>query len=114
MRCLLLLNAIRGAQAVSYVNAAKNVATLEAALDGARAILIERFAEDAELIGASREAYLVARRAEIKSARGQGSLRARNFPITSIFHSPCQNKLPSHRILALFRGEKEDFLILTS
>src|SRR5215813_3050335 len=41
--------------AASYVDAAKGVADVAAALDGARAILAERFAEDADLIGVLRE-----------------------------------------------------------
>ena len=41
--------------AEAFVNADKQVADVTAALDGARAILVERFAEDADLIGALRE-----------------------------------------------------------
>ena len=41
--------------ATPFVNAEKQVADVAAALDGARAILVERFAEDADLIGALRE-----------------------------------------------------------
>ena len=99
-----------GAQAVSYVNAAKNVATLEAALDGARAILIERFAEDAELIGASREAYWSHAALKSKAREGKEVLGAK-FSDYFDFSQPL-SKLPSHRILALFRGEKEEFLDL--
>ena len=43
------------AVAAPFVNADKQVADAAAALDGARAILVERFAEDADLIGALRE-----------------------------------------------------------
>jgi uncharacterized protein len=43
--------------ASSYVNADKQVADVAAALDGARAILVERFAEEADLIGTLREAF---------------------------------------------------------
>ena len=43
------------AVAVPFINADKQVADAVAALDGARAILVERFAEDADLIGALRE-----------------------------------------------------------
>src|ERR1700722_10692952 len=43
------------AVAVPFINADRQVADAEAALDGARAILVERFAEDADLIGALRE-----------------------------------------------------------
>src|ERR1700694_12383 len=43
------------ALAAPFVNAEKQVADVAAALDGARAILVERFAEDADLIGTLRE-----------------------------------------------------------
>ena len=43
------------AVAARFINADKQVADAAAALDGARAILVERFAEDADLIGALRE-----------------------------------------------------------
>src|ERR1700756_5396166 len=41
--------------AMSFINPEKQVADAAAALDGARAILVERFAEDADLIGSLRE-----------------------------------------------------------
>ena len=44
-------------QAAAFVNAEKGIATVQAALDGARAILVERFSENAELVGALREQY---------------------------------------------------------
>src|SRR5439155_8279333 len=54
---LLLADASRVPQreAARFVDPAKNVADLAAALDGARAILTERFSEEADLIGALRE-----------------------------------------------------------
>ena len=41
-------------QAAAFVNAEKNINTVQEALDGARAILVERFSENAELVGALR------------------------------------------------------------
>ena len=98
------------ATAAVYVDAEKGVADAAAALDGARAILVERFAEHAELIGALREEVwtrgrLVSRVREGKEKDGV------KFSDYFDFGEPL-TKLPSHRILALFRGEKEEFLQL--
>ncbi|HET9656370.1 MAG TPA: Tex family protein [Kineosporiaceae bacterium] len=99
------------AAATGYVDADKGVADPAAALDGARAILVERFAEDADLIGDLRERMwgrgrLIARVREGKEEAGAkfADYFAYDEPYTS---------LPSHRILAMFRGEKEDVLTLT-
>ena len=86
--------------------------TPTAALDGARAILTERFAEDADLIGELRE-----RMWSDGPARSPRSARARRtagakFADYFDFAEPF-TKLPSHRILAMFRGEKEEVLDLT-
>ncbi len=110
---LLLGDATRDpkAEAVAYVDADKGVADVAAALDGARAILIERFAEDPDLIGELRERMwtkgrLVARVREGKQT--DGAKFADYFDFAEPF-----TKLPSHRILAMFRGEKEEILDLT-
>jgi uncharacterized protein len=95
-------------QAAAYVDAEKGVADAAAALDGARAILVEGFAEDADLIGALREEVwtkgkLVSRVRDGKQTQGA------KFADYFDFSEPLV-KLPSHRILALFRGEKEEVL----
>ncbi len=98
------------AAAASYVNADKQVADVAAALDGARAILVERFGEDADLVGALREALWTQGRLVSKLRDGKaeaGAKFADYFDYAESF-----TKLPSHRILALFRGEKEDVLSL--
>ncbi|MCP2280283.1 uncharacterized protein APR09_005880 [Nocardia amikacinitolerans] len=79
-------------------------------LDGARAILVERFAEDADLVGELRE--LMWNRGQITSTvrpgkEEAGAKFADYFEFSEPFH-----KLPSHRVLALLRGEKEDVLTL--
>ncbi|MEU8103204.1 Tex family protein [Nonomuraea muscovyensis] len=89
----------------------EGVADSGAALEGARAILIERFAEDADLIGGLREQLwergrLVARVREGKEEAGA------KFSDYFDFAEPF-TKLPSHRILAMFRGEKEEILSVT-
>jgi uncharacterized protein len=96
--------------AETFVNAEKGVADAAAALDGARAILVERFDEDADLIGALREdMWTNARMASTvrKGKKTEGEKFADYFE----FSEPL-TKLPSHRILAMFRGEKEEILDL--
>ncbi|MCJ2034179.1 Tex family protein [Methylobacterium sp. J-068] len=98
------------ASAGAYVDAAKGVADAEAALEGARAILVERFSEDPELVGSLRETgwqrgRMVATVKAGKAASGE------KFSDYFDFAEPLV-KLPSHRILALFRGEKEEVLDL--
>ncbi|WP_046864862.1 Tex family protein [Microvirga massiliensis] len=96
--------------AESYVNTEKGVATVEAALEGARAILVERFAENAELVGQLREDYWQRGRLTSKVRDGKASEGAK-FADYFDFAEPL-TRLPSHRILALFRGEKEEMLDL--
>jgi uncharacterized protein len=96
--------------AAAFVNAEKGVATVEEALDGARAILVERFAESAELIGTRRETYWQRGRLVFAVRDGKKTDGAK-FADYFDFAEPL-TKLPSHRILALFRGEKEEVLSL--
>ena len=93
-----------------FVNADKNVATVDAALDGARAILTERFAEDADLIGGLRELYWAQGALKSKVRESKETAGAK-FSDYFDFSEPL-TKLPSHRILAMFRGEKEEALDL--
>jgi uncharacterized protein len=85
-------------------------ATVEAALDGARAILVERFAEDAELIGRLREDFWT-RGKMAASVRAGKQQEGAKFADYFDFSEPL-TKLPSHRILALMRGEREEVLDL--
>ncbi|MEU8634892.1 Tex family protein [Amycolatopsis sp. NPDC048633] len=99
------------AAAAVFVDADKGVADAQAALDGARSILVERFAEDADLIGDLREkmwgqGHLVAKVRAGKEEEGA------KFSDYFDFSEPY-TKLPSHRILAMLRGEKEEVLDLT-
>jgi len=96
--------------AAAYVAADKGVETAEAALEGARAILVERFSEDAELIGALREDFWTGGRLVSKMREGKQTSGAK-FADYFDFAEPL-HKLPSHRSLALFRGEKEEALEL--
>ncbi len=79
-------------------------------LEGARAILIERFGEDAELVGSLREDGW--RRGRMRASVRKGKAEAgQKFADYFSFEEPL-TRLPSHRILALFRGEKEAVLDL--
>ena len=97
-------------EAQTFVDAAKGIETIEAALDGARSILVEKFAEDAELIGSLRETFWTQGRLRSSMRPGKESEGA-TFSDYFDFTEPLV-KLPSHRILAVFRGEKEEMLDL--
>ncbi|MET4291583.1 uncharacterized protein ABIB06_000025 [Bradyrhizobium sp. LB8.2] len=96
--------------AETFVNAEKGVADAAAALDGARAILVERFDEDADLIGSLREEVWTNARMASKVRDGK-KIEGEKFADYFEFSEPL-TKLPSHRILAMFRGEKEEILDL--
>lgn len=94
----------------AYVNAGKGVADAAAALDGARHILMERFAEDAELLGRLRgylweNGKLVSK--VVDGKEDDGAKFADYFAF-----SEAIKDIPSHRALALFRGRKEGVLQL--
>ncbi|HEX4814222.1 MAG TPA: Tex family protein [Nonomuraea sp.] len=89
----------------------EGVADAGAALEGARAILVERFAEDADLIGELREQLWSRGRLAAKVREGKEEAGAK-FADYFDFGEPF-TKLPSHRILAMFRGEKEEILSVT-
>src|SRR5712671_4931312 len=96
--------------ACRYVEPGKGVIDSAAALDGARAILVERFSEDATLIGALREEVWSRGRLCSRVRAGKAEPGAK-FADYFEFNEPLA-KSPSHRILALFRGEKEEVLTL--
>jgi protein Tex len=98
------------AAAAGFVSADKDVADAAAALEGARAILVERFAEDADLIGELREQVWSEGRMVSAVRRGKKT-EGEKFKDYFDFSEPL-SKLPSHRILAMFRGEKEEILEL--
>ncbi|MET0052482.1 MAG: Tex family protein [Candidatus Thiodiazotropha sp.] len=96
--------------AASYVDADKGVADPDAALEGARQILMERFAEDAELVGSLREylweqGLLVSK--VIPGKEQEGKKFSDYFDV-----SEALQRIPSHRALAMFRGRQEGILTL--
>ncbi|MBV1941338.1 RNA-binding transcriptional accessory protein, partial [Streptomyces sp. BV286] len=98
------------AAAAAFVDADKGVADPQAALDGARAILTERFSEDADLIGELRERMWTRGRLAARVKAGKEEAGAK-FADYFDFAEPFK-ELPSHRVLAMLRGEKEDVLDL--
>ncbi|MCZ4536049.1 Tex family protein [Gordonia terrae] len=80
-------------------------------LDGARAIAVEKFAEDADLVGELRELMWqtgVLRTAVRDGKESAGAKFADYFEFSEPFTS-----LPSHRVLAVLRGEREEILSVT-
>ncbi|MCK0440785.1 RNA-binding transcriptional accessory protein [Gordonia alkaliphila] len=92
----------------------EDVADAAAALDGARHILIERAGEDAELVGAVREKFWAQGRlaTEPKSEQIAATPAAQKFRDYFDFSESLET-MPSHRVLAVLRGEKEGALSLT-
>jgi uncharacterized protein len=96
------------AAGAAFVDGAKGVTDAAAALDGARAILVERFVEDADLIGELREQMWAQGRLVSRVRDGKQTDGAK-FADYFAFEEPF-TKLPSHRVLALLRGESEEVL----
>ncbi|MEL7327465.1 MAG: Tex family protein [Pseudomonadota bacterium] len=97
-------------EASKYLDADKGVADTKAALDGARAIIMERIAEDANLLEKirghlNRNAEMCARVVEGKEQEGEKFKDYFN-------HNEPLSKVPSHRALAMLRGRNEGFLTL--
>ena len=99
------------AAAASFVDESKEVKTAADALQGARDILAERVAEDAELRGRVRDL-----------TRTKGAVRSRAMTGKEAEVSKFQDyydfaqklgEIPSHRLLAIRRGEEEGFLVWT-
>ena len=98
--------------AVGYVS--ETVADVAAALEGARHILTERISEDAELVGTIREKFWAegSLRTKARTQEVAKSAAAQKFRDYFDFSEPL-DKVPSHRVLAVMRGEKEEALSLT-
>src|SRR5690606_26020102 len=96
--------------AQQFVDAEKGVADAKAALEGARAILLERWGEDAGLVGELREwlAGCGVIRSKVADGREPAGEKSRDY----FDNAEPRSKIPSHRLLALFRGRREEFLQL--
>lgn len=94
----------------NYLNPEHKIEQVEQALEGARHIIIEQLAENAELLQSLREHMW--RHAVIQSTVVRDhEMQAQKFKDYFCFHEAL-GKIPSHRILALFRGRKEEHLQL--
>ncbi|WP_291313082.1 Tex family protein [Corynebacterium sp. UBA2622] len=82
----------------------------KATLDGARAILVDRFTTDADLVGEVRDRFYASGTMKASAVEGRETEGAK-FRDYFDFSEPFRT-LPSHRILALLRGEKEGVLTL--
>ncbi|CAM2007287.1 Tex family protein [Acanthopleuribacter pedis] len=97
-------------EAAAFINAEKGIETSDAALEGARFILMERFAEEADLLGTLR-AY-VWKHGSVTAKVGKGKEQeGAKFRDYFDYHEGLA-KVPSHRALAIFRGFKEGILRL--
>jgi len=97
-------------EAARYLNAEHSIGDAAAALAGARSILVERVAQDADLAATLRERLwtqgrMVSRVKKGKDAEGQKFKDYFEF-------SQQPSGMPSHRVLALLRGEKDGVLEL--
>ncbi|MFC3122606.1 Tex family protein [Agaribacter flavus] len=91
-----------------YINPEKNIGDTKAALDGAKFILMEQFAEDANVLQAIRR-HLVSQ-GHVTSTVIEG-MQSQGEKYTDYFdYSEKYNTVPSHRALAIFRGRNEGIL----
>lgn len=95
-------------QAKLFINPEKNIATIADALDGARQILMEIFAENAELVGELRQ--YVWTHGILKSEVIKGKEQEGNKFFDYFNYEEAIEKIPSHRALALLRGQREEML----
>ncbi len=96
--------------AMAYVDAEKGVADVKAALEGARYIIMEQVAENADCLQQCRD--LLWKQGEINSRLAPGKETDGEKFKDYFEFSEAVNKIPSHRILALFRGRKETVLFV--
>lgn len=103
-------------EAQSYVDAEKGFADSAAVLEGAQAILIERLAEDAVLLGKLRKQVLNNGFLHSKKMRGKSDEALKKEGLDKFRdyfdHSEKLKNVPSHRALAMFRGRNEGALSL--
>lgn len=95
-------------EAEAFIDSEKGVADVKAALEGARYILMERFSENAELLGQLRD-FLWSE--GILSSRGVEGKEEEGAKFRDYFeHDEPLKTVPSHRALAIFRGRNEGVL----
>ena len=104
-------NADCDAKANEFIKAAAGFSEVKSVLDGARFILMERFAEDAELLQKVRSHMQQYAVLESKMAKGKEKEGAKFRDYFE--HSEKLTKVPSHRALAMLRGRNEGMLSLS-
>jgi protein Tex len=97
-------------EASAYINADNGFADVKAVLDGAKYILMERFAEDANLLARLRQH--LAQHAMLKSTLVNGKENEAAKYRDYFAHTESWKTTPSHRALAMFRGRNEGVLQL--
>ncbi|HPY18827.1 MAG TPA: Tex family protein, partial [Polyangiaceae bacterium] len=95
-------------EAVAFVNEAKGVTDVEAALAGARDICAERVSEDADLRAIVRDTYMTTGMLVVSKAKEHVDAVTK-FDTYASFEQAMAS-LPSHRFLAIRRGEQEGIL----
>lgn len=96
--------------AEGFINIDAGVADAEAALDGAQQILMEKFAEDADLLAQLRQHLWQNGMLESRLVKGKAD-EGKKFADYFEYQEAIR-KIPSHRALALFRGRNEGILSL--
>ena len=96
--------------AAGFVDAGKGVPDVATALEGARQILMERFAEDAELTGRLRD-HLWEQGILVSTVVAGKEQEGNKFSDYFDYREPIA-RVPSHRALALFRGRNQGVLNL--
>ncbi len=96
--------------AATYINTEKGIEDTGEALEGARRILMEKFAQDASLLEELREYLLQNATFQSKVVNGKEE-KGTKFADYFDYREPCK-KIPSHRALAMFRGRKSGILQL--
>lgn len=97
--------------AAQFINADAGIADSKAALDGAKYILMERFAEQADLLEAIRSYLRQHGQLQAKVVAGQATAGAK---FSDYFeHQEPLSRVPSHRLLAMLRGRNEGVLSLS-
>lgn len=96
------------ATAAGYLNPEAGVEDTKAALEGARHILMERFAEDAELLGSLRDFIWQEGQLKVTVVDGKENEGAKFRDYFD--HVEPLKKVPSHRALAILRGRNEGIL----
>ncbi|WED21942.1 RNA-binding transcriptional accessory protein [Vibrio sp. JC009] len=98
-------------EAAKYISSDKGIADTKAALDGARAIIMERIAEDADLLEKIRQH--LNKQAQISSRVVAGKEQEGEKFKDYFEHDELLSRVPSHRALAMLRGRNEGFLQLS-